>query len=103
MHDKSLANLPMPLAATEAVLKNGGSTVVAFEYDGQGWRTQEIASGTTDLYYTAGWQIAEERVGVSYNNARTVSVENVWSHANDPNDGMKAGIISNGFWESYDS
>ena len=60
--------------------QSGQTTLVSFAYDGTGHRTQETASGTTtDLYYTTSWQIAEERVSVSYGNAGTVQSQNVWS------------------------
>lgn len=42
----------------------GGSAIRNYEHDALGRRIQETASGTTtDLYYSAGWQVLEERVG----------------------------------------
>lgn len=42
----------------------GGSPVRTYERDALGRRVQETASGTTtDFYYSAGWQVLEERVG----------------------------------------
>jgi RHS repeat-associated protein len=45
-------------------VKEGSSTVATYEYDGQARRVSKTVSGTTtDAYYTAGWQMIEERVG----------------------------------------
>ncbi len=60
-----------------------GNTVVTFAYDGQGWKIKETASGTTtDLYYSSGWQLLEERTGVTSPSSNgTVKTQNVWSAA----------------------
>lgn len=45
------------------VKNSGGTTIASYEYDGQSRRIQETVSGvTTDLYYSAQWQVIEERV-----------------------------------------
>jgi RHS repeat-associated protein len=42
----------------------GGATLASYKYDGTGRRiTETVGSVTTDLYYSAGWQVLEERVG----------------------------------------
>jgi RHS repeat-associated protein len=48
------------------VVKDSGGTVLkTYTYDGMNRRVAETASGTTsDLYYSAQWQVLEERVGV---------------------------------------
>jgi RHS repeat-associated protein len=52
----------------------GGSAIRVYEYDALGRRIQETASGTTtDFYYSASWQVLEERVS---GNAK---VSYVWS------------------------
>ncbi|MBX9582155.1 MAG: hypothetical protein K2X87_17765 [Gemmataceae bacterium] len=49
------------LVAVKAV---GGATLESYKYDGAGRRVTETAgTTTTDLYYSAGWQVVEERVG----------------------------------------
>ncbi len=41
----------------------GGTTLSTYQWDGLGRRTRETRSGTTtDLYYSAAWQVLEERV-----------------------------------------
>jgi RHS repeat-associated protein len=57
------------------VVKNsGGSTLVSYTYDAGGRRVAETASGTTtDLYYSAQWQVLEEAV------SGTVNKRYVWS------------------------
>ena len=61
-------------------VKSGTVTLTSYAYDGQNWRIQQTTSGTTtDAYFTRSWQVAEQRVGVSYGNAGTVSAEFVWS------------------------
>ncbi len=61
-------------------VKSGTVTLTSYAYDGQNWRIQQTTSGTTtDAYFTRSWQVAEQRVGVSYGNAGTVSAEYVWS------------------------
>jgi RHS repeat-associated protein len=55
-------------------VKAGGTTLASYRYDALGRRIQETEGGTTtDLYYDAGWQVLEERVG---GQAR---VQYVWS------------------------
>jgi YD repeat-containing protein len=47
-------------------VKSGSSTVAAYAYDGQSWRTTKTSGGTTRHYYfTNQWQIIEERLGTS--------------------------------------
>jgi RHS repeat-associated protein len=47
-----------------AVKSSGGATLETLAYDGLGRRVSGTASGTTtDLYYTAAWQVVEEKVG----------------------------------------
>jgi YD repeat-containing protein len=51
-----------------------GATLKSYAYDGLDRRVQEIANGvTTDLYYSAAWQVLEERVGGQ------TTVQYVWS------------------------
>jgi RHS repeat-associated protein len=57
-----------------AVKNSGGTTIAAYEYDGTRRRVQATAGGTTtDLYYSADWQVVEERVGSA------VAGQYVWS------------------------
>lgn len=45
------------------VKNSGGTTLKTYTYDGLNRRASETASGTTrDLYYSAQWQVLEERV-----------------------------------------
>ncbi len=45
-------------------VKSGATTLKGYGYDGLNRRVTETASGTTtDLYYTAAWQVAEEKAG----------------------------------------
>jgi RHS repeat-associated protein len=45
------------------VKNSGGTTLKTYTYDGLNRRVSETASGTTrDLYYSAQWQVLEERV-----------------------------------------
>jgi RHS repeat-associated protein len=45
------------------VKNSGGTSLKTFEFDGLNRRISETASGTTrDLYYSAQWQVLEERV-----------------------------------------
>jgi RHS repeat-associated protein len=55
-------------------VKNNGSTVAAYGYDGVGRRiTETHGSTTTDLYLSSAGQVLEERVG------GVVQARNVWS------------------------
>ena len=46
------------------VKNSSGTTLEAFSYDGTNKRITVTASGTTtDLFYSAGWQVLEEKVG----------------------------------------
>jgi RHS repeat-associated protein len=55
-------------------VKQGASTLSAYAYDGLGRRVSVSSGGTTtDLYYSADWQVLEERVG------GVVQAQNVWS------------------------
>jgi RHS repeat-associated protein len=55
-------------------VKNGGTTLAAYGYDGMGRRVTEThGATTTDLYYSSAWQVLEERVG------GVVQAHNVWS------------------------
>jgi RHS repeat-associated protein len=55
-------------------VKNGGTTLAAYGYNGLGERVTEThGSTTTDLYYSSAWQVLEERVG------GVVQARNVWS------------------------
>ena len=46
------------------VKNSGGTTIASYAYDALTRRVSETASSvTTDLYYSAGWQVLEERVG----------------------------------------
>ena len=64
------------------VVKSGaGLNVVGYKYDGQNWRTAELTYGSTgtlnetrDLFYSAGWQVLEERV----NGASTAATQYIW-------------------------
>jgi RHS repeat-associated protein len=47
-------------------VKSGSTTLESFSYDGLNRRvTNTIGSTTTGLYYSAGWQVLEEKVGSS--------------------------------------
>jgi RHS repeat-associated protein len=55
-------------------VKQGSTTLAAYSLDGLNRRITETHSSTTrDLYYSAGWQVLEERVG------GVVQARNVWS------------------------
>jgi RHS repeat-associated protein len=59
-----------------AVKNSGGTVLKTYGYDSLKHRVTETVSGTTtDLYYSAGWQVLEERV------AGVTRVSNVWSPA----------------------
>ncbi len=46
------------------VKNSGGTTLKTYGYDGLNRRVSETASGTTtDLFYSANWQVLEEKVG----------------------------------------
>jgi RHS repeat-associated protein len=56
------------------VKTSGGSTLVTYKYDVLYRRIVETVSGTArDLYYSAAWQVLEEREGAN------VKVQHVWS------------------------
>ncbi|WP_439623362.1 RHS repeat-associated core domain-containing protein [Gemmata sp.] len=49
-----------------AVKNSGGTTLETFGYDGLSRRVTRTAGGTTtDLYYSADWQVLEEKVGAN--------------------------------------
>jgi RHS repeat-associated protein len=55
-------------------VKNGASTVASYAYDGLNRRiTETHGSNTTDLYYSANWQVLEERLN------GVIQARNVWS------------------------
>ncbi len=55
-------------------VSNGGVTVASYGCDGLGRRVTEThGSTTTDLYFSSGWQVLEERVG------GVVQARDVWS------------------------
>jgi RHS repeat-associated protein len=55
-------------------VKIGGTTLAAYGYNGLGERVTEThGTTTTDLYYSAAWQVLEERIG------GVVQARNVWS------------------------
>jgi RHS repeat-associated protein len=55
-------------------VKNGGTTLATYGYNGIGERiTETHGTTTTDLYYSSAWQVLEERVG------GVVQARNVWS------------------------
>jgi RHS repeat-associated protein len=57
-------------------VKNGGTTLASYSYDGLGRRISENHGGTVnDLYYSAAWQVLEERTG----GVSTATIQNVWS------------------------
>src|SRR5206468_6224111 len=53
--------------------KNGASTLDAYAYDALGRRVSENPGTARDLYYSAQWQVLEERVGGSAQD------QDVWS------------------------
>jgi RHS repeat-associated protein len=56
------------------VKNSGGTTIASYVYDALSRRVKETASSvTTDLYYSAGWQVIEERV------SGTATKSYVWS------------------------
>ena len=57
-----------------AVKTSGGTTIAAYGYNGLGERVTEThGATTTDLYYSAAWQVLEERVGGA------LQARNAWS------------------------
>jgi RHS repeat-associated protein len=57
-------------------VKNGSTTLASYGYDGLGRRiTETHSTTTTDLYYSADWQVLEERQG------GVVQTRYVWSPA----------------------
>ncbi|HXG13434.1 MAG TPA: RHS repeat domain-containing protein, partial [Gemmataceae bacterium] len=55
-------------------VKDGATTLVTYSHDALSRRVTEDRSGTvTDLYYSAAWQVLEERVG------GTAKIQYVWS------------------------
>ncbi len=67
------------LISVSAIPGNSSSVSVSYAYDALGRRIKEISSGVTrDLYYSAQWQVIEERVT---NSTQTLApqVQNVWS------------------------
>jgi len=58
------------------VKNSGGTTIASYAYDGLGRRIQETHGSTVnDLYYSAAWQVLEERTG----GVSTATVQYVWS------------------------
>ena len=58
----------------KVVKDSGGTTLKTYGYDALNRRVTETVGGTTtDLYYSSGWQVLEERVG------GTARVSYVWS------------------------
>jgi RHS repeat-associated protein len=56
------------------VKTSGGSTIVTYKYDAITRRTSETkGSNTRDFYYTAGWQVLEEKLN------GTTDISYVWS------------------------
>jgi RHS repeat-associated protein len=56
------------------VKNSGGSTIASYKYDALGRRIQQTVSGTTtDMYFSAAWQVLEEQV------SGTAKVQYVWS------------------------
>jgi RHS repeat-associated protein len=43
----------------------GGTTLATYRYDGLNRRVRDVEAATTDLYYSAQWQVLEEDVGGS--------------------------------------
>jgi len=49
------------------VKNSGGATLKTYSYDGQNRRVTETAGGTTtDLFYSANWQVLAEKVGSNF-------------------------------------
>jgi RHS repeat-associated protein len=64
------------LKVVKAPASEGGATLETLDYDGLGRRVSAVAdSVTTDLYYSAGWQVVEDRVG------GTIAAQYIWSLA----------------------
>jgi RHS repeat-associated protein len=57
------------------VKDSGGATIISFEYDAAGRRSEQVVSGSTRDFYFAGGQVVEERVG------GTARIPYVWSPA----------------------
>jgi len=58
----------------EVTSSGGGAAIRTYHYDALGRRIQETAGGTTtDFYYSAAWQVLEERVGSA------AKISYVWS------------------------
>jgi RHS repeat-associated protein len=51
------------------VKNSGGTTLATYRYDGLNRRVRDIEASTTDLYYSAQWQVLEEDVGGSMVNS----------------------------------
>src|SRR5262249_31768964 len=69
-------------------VKHGAHTWAASTYDPQGRRITEAgSSGTTDVYFSAAWQVLEERV------AAQVRAQYVWSPVY-----VDAGVSQRVFW-----
>jgi RHS repeat-associated protein len=56
-------------------VKNGSTTLVSYKYDGLGRRIVENPGTARDLYYSANWQVLEER----YNGGSTADIQYIWS------------------------
>ncbi len=56
------------------VKNSGGTTIASYKYDALGHRIQQtVSSTTTDVYFSAAWQLLEEQV------SGTTKVQYVWS------------------------
>ncbi len=56
------------------VKDSGSNTIATYEFDALGRRVQQtVSSTTTDFFYSAAWQVLEERVGSD------VKIQYVWS------------------------
>jgi YD repeat-containing protein len=53
--------------------KSGSTVLASYAYDALGRRVVENPGTARDLYYSATWQVVEERVGTN------VQIQNVWS------------------------
>jgi RHS repeat-associated protein len=60
-----------------AVKNSGGSTITSYKVDALGRRIVENPGTARDLYYSAAWQVLEERLG----GVSTATVQYVWSPA----------------------
>ncbi len=90
------------------VKDSGGATLKTFGYDGQGWRvTETVGTTTRDLYYSAGWQVAEETVTTG--STTKLNARYVWGggYVDDlvyrQRDTDNDGVLDERLWATHDA